>query len=164
MEGEARPRVFCITDPALSATMMLRRVIKGMRLYSPFLTSVRSCIVQFARAERLFCGEQRRDGSKPCVLYLKSSLWSWKFSGLAVWTVTAFAKFRLVSPIRGLLTRQKMGSGLEISVFFQRLNDLAHRRVMDPQMIGNRLQRITMLDMRAINLLIPFRFVSCFYK
>jgi hypothetical protein len=57
-----------------------------------------------------------------------------------------------------------MGSGLEISVSFQRLNDLAHRRVMDPQMIGNRLQRITMLDMRAINLLIPLRFVSCFYK
>ena len=57
-----------------------------------------------------------------------------------------------------------MGPGLEISVFFQRLNDLAHRRVMNPQMIGNRLQRITMLDMRAINLLIPFRFVSCFYK
>jgi len=56
------------------------------------------------------------------------------------------------------------GSGLEISVFSQRLNDLAHRRVMNPQMIGNRLQRITMLDMRAINLLIPFPFVSCFYK
>jgi hypothetical protein len=47
-----------------------------------------------------------------------------------------------------------MGSGLEISVFSQCLNDLAHRRVMNPQMIGNRLQRITMLDMRTINLLI----------
>jgi hypothetical protein len=56
----------------------------------------------------------------------------------------------------------KLGSGLEISVFFQLLNDLARSRVMNPQIIGNSLQRITMLDMRSIDLLIPFRFVSTF--
>ena len=49
----------------------------------------------------------------------------------------------------------ELGSGLEISVFAQILNDLAHRRVMNSQVISNVLQGITMLDMRQMNLLIP---------
>jgi len=43
-----------------------------------------------------------------------------------------------------------MGSGLELSVFSHSINELARRRVMNHQMVGNRLQRITILDMRPI--------------
>jgi len=51
-----------------------------------------------------------------------------------------------------------MGSGLELSVIFFCLNNIANRLVMDSQMIGNRLHCIAMLNICSMDYLSPLQF------
>lgn len=55
------------------------------------------------------------------------------------------------------------GSGLDLSVFLDHLNNLTHRRVMTSKMISNCLHRITMLNMRSMDERISFRSAPSFH-
>jgi len=57
-----------------------------------------------------------------------------------------------------------VGAGLVISDFFLGLDDSAHRRVVNAQMIGNQLHRIAMLKICPLNCLISLRFISALAK